>query len=233
MYCEDSIQFTLGISPWWEIDEKFGYQRGRLVEAFIPHVGQLPYTLAPTGRAKPTEHKYAEVKIEPLRASDSHTSTKLPIAAMPLYGNEVRTLYRAKRRPAIILSEGGPEVDRSLTMGKPKWQTAPTVLVAPYYGTEEGDKRAGFNPELVKRIRRCEYPQFMCDIVPEYSSESILRFDQIQPIIRHHNAIKVTKYCLSEEALIILSEWLEWLFEGTFASDTLLGEAREHLLALP
>ena len=57
------------------------------------------------------------------------------------------------------------------------------------------------------------------DILPEYSTESILRFDQIQPIIRHHNAIKITKYCLSEESLIILSEWLEWLFEGTFATE--------------
>jgi len=160
MYCEDSIQFALSISPWWEIDEKFGYQRGRLVETFIPHVGQLPYTLVPTGRAEPTEHKYAKVKIEPLRVSDPHSSTKLPIAAMPLYGNEIRTLYRAKRRPAIILSEGGPEVDRSLTMGKPKWQTAPTVLVAPFYGTEEGDKRAGFNPEFRPRYSETRNSHF-------------------------------------------------------------------------
>jgi hypothetical protein len=71
------------------------------------------------------------------------------------------------------------KVDRQLTSGKPKWQTAPPVLVAPYYGVDEGGKRAGFKSEFVSRIRRCDYPQFMWDKLPIRGNtiESILRLD--------------------------------------------------------
>ena len=47
-----------------------------------------------------------------------------------------------------------------------KYQTAQTVLVAPYYGITGGTKRGGFNPEFVDRVRRAEYPEYVWDRLP-------------------------------------------------------------------
>lgn len=60
------------------------------------------------------------------------------------------------------------------------------------------------------------YPQFMWDMLPldSKTQESILKLDHIQPIGRHHESLELTKYRLSEEALIALDEWIEWLLYG-------------------
>lgn len=94
--------------------------------------------------------------------------------------------------------------------------------MAPYYGVDRGKKRSGFNPELVERVRLCEYPHFMWDQLPIDSStkESIMRLDQMQPVERSRDSIEFTKYCLSDSALLILDEWLEWLFTGSLGEKT-------------
>jgi hypothetical protein len=75
---------------------------------------------------------------------------KLPVAALPQYKKEVKAVYRAKKRPGLIVCSGGTKIDRILTAGKPNWQTSRTVIVAPYYGADEGGKRSGFRPEFAK-----------------------------------------------------------------------------------
>lgn len=89
---------------------------------------------------------------------------------------------------------------------------------------ERTGKRAGFNPEFVRRVRRGIYPQFMWDTLPVGGStaESILRLDHVQPIGRHHDSIEFTPYRLSEDALSILDEWLRWLIKGDFEEDSIL-----------
>lgn len=234
MYPEDSVQFMLHPSQWWDEDETHDYGRGRLVKAFIPHVDQVPKTLTAIGRSEPTDHAHAHVKIEPFRIRTHRKIPGLPVAALPLYDNEVHTVYQAKKRPALIICEGGPAVEKALTLGKPKWQTSPTLLVAPYYGVDEGYTRAGFNPEFIKRVRRCEYPQFMWDKLPIGGStkEALLRLDHIQPVGRHHDSIELTKYRLSEDALNILDDWLGWLIEGCFDEDSYLYALREEILSI-
>ncbi len=231
MYCDDSIQGFLAPTPWWESISGSDFCRGRLIKAFLPHVDQVPSTLTLIGRTTPTEHTQANYTLEPMRIKGHVKKQSLPVAACPVYGNEVRAVYRAKKRPAIIISEGGADIPKSLTMGKPKWQTAPTILVIPCYGGDEDGKRAGFNPIFVERIRRCEYPQLGWDILPisTTNSESILRFDHIQPIGKHHDSIELTDFCLSSDAMGIIDEWIYWLITGYFEKDSLLYGFREEI----
>jgi len=88
------------------------------------------------------------------------------VAALPDYPGEVRTVYRAKARPVVVLSAGGPEVPRELRVGAAGWQTAPTLLVAPFYGVDPGGTRGGWREDFVTRIRRGEYPQYLWDKLP-------------------------------------------------------------------
>jgi hypothetical protein len=155
------------------------------------------------------------------------------VAALPAFEGEVNAVYRAKKRPALIICEGGEEVAKQLTQGQPKWQTAQTLLVAPYYGVKEGEGRAGFKPEFVERVRQCEYSRFMWDELPIGGSttESIMRLDHIQPIGQHHDSIEITNYRLSNEAIAILDEWLDWLITGEFDQDSMLLYFKENIEA--
>jgi len=113
-YPDDSLQGI--IEPehiWWEACEGHEYCRGRLVWAFIPHVGQMPCTLIPIERADdPTQHKVAKVRIEPLDIKSVIRYPKLPIPSLPQKRNEVRAVYLAKKRPALIISGGGPWIQK-------------------------------------------------------------------------------------------------------------------------
>jgi len=221
MYPEESVQFLT--KDWWEEDNSAEYCRGRLIKAFLPHVDQIPKQLIAIGRSEPTDHTHANFSIEPLRIKQPQRRPVIPVAALPAFENEINSIYRAKKRPAIIICEGGELVDARLTLGKPNWQTAPTILVVPYYGVDEGEKRAGFNPEFIKRVRQCVYPQFMWDKLPVQGAiESIMRLDHLQPIGKHHDTIELTNYRLSKDAIMILDEWLRWLLYGDFAEDSML-----------
>ncbi|MBW2740262.1 MAG: hypothetical protein JRE64_15775 [Deltaproteobacteria bacterium] len=180
MYPDDSIQGVLYPTPWWEKDSTRDYKRGRLVKFFAPHVVQTPFTLIPVGRDEPTEHNTAIVKIAPLDIRSVLRYPKLPVAALPQYKKEVRAVYRAKKRPGLIVCSGGTKM------------------------------------EFVKRIRRCEYPQYMWDLLPINGSteESVMRLDHLQPVGRSQDSMELLDYCLSDDALLLFDEWLEWLLKG-------------------
>lgn len=228
MYPEDSIQSL--INPWWIEEKGSEIKRGRLIRAFLPHVDQVPKQLIAIGRPDPTDHSRADYTVCPLSVKQPKRS-QLPVAALPAFDNEVNAIYRAKKRPALVICEGGDSVEKALTWGRPKWQTAPTILVAPYYGVSEGGSRAGFNPVFVDRVRRCEYPQFMWDQLPigGNTAESLMRLNHVQPIGLHHDSIDVTNFQLSDEALAILDEWITWLIRGDFDEDGLLNEFRTEM----
>jgi len=156
MYPDDSIQGILSPTPWWEKDSNRDYKRGRLVKFYAPHVDQSPFTLIPIGRNEATEHNTAHVKITPLDIRSVIRYPKLPVAALPQYKKEVRVIYRAKKRPGLIVCSGGVKISKILTAGKAKWQTSRTVIVAPYYGADEGEKRSGFRLEFVMGDVRAE-----------------------------------------------------------------------------
>jgi hypothetical protein len=231
-YPESSLQSF--VDKWWEQTETTELRRGRLIRAFLPHVDQIPYALVVQGRAEATDHTKANYRIEPLRIRTPPSAPRLPVAGLPNLPGEARVALRAKKRPALILSMGGSGVPPDLRGGSSaNWMTAPTLLVAPYYGAEANQKRAGWKPRLVDRIRHCEFPQYLWDKLPIDGAEfSILRFDHLQPIGHHHETWEVTNYCLSQDALSLVDEWLRWLITGGMDPQALLMDVREGLLKL-
>ena len=220
--------------PWWTTSKGRALQRGRLVWAYLPHVEQEPRTLTIVGRTDDADHTRAEFRLEPLEASRAKTRRPgPPVAAMPLNRDEVYTVYRAKFRPCLVMNEPTPPVPRELR-GDSKWQTAPTFLVAPYYGGDQDGTRAGFRPEFLDRARRGVYPQFLVDRLPIGGPvESVLRMDHIQPVGVHGNSHVVTEHQLSPEAMALLDDWLIWLTTGLVPEDSDLYSALQLLAAPP
>ena len=62
------------------------------------------------------------------------------------------------------------------------------------------------------------------------SQESILRLDHLQPVGRHANACEATPYCLSNDGLDVLNEWLDWLTTGLIPAEGVLTLIRGTLL---
>jgi hypothetical protein len=220
-------------SPWWIRCDPHTIQRGQLIRAFVPHVDLTPLTLTPEGREAPTSHDTALFRIAPLRIRDpQQRRSRLPVAALPIPQGEIHTVHRSKVRPVLVVSTGGSDVPKVLRPStSPKWQTAPTFLVAPFYGTERTDERAGWHPQFIDRIRQCEYPQFMLDTLPGSTTESVLRFDHIQPVGRHHESYEPMEFCLSADALCLVDEWLTWLRFGELDAGALLADIRGELMA--
>ncbi|MEA5113979.1 MAG: hypothetical protein VB050_08105 [Geobacteraceae bacterium] len=191
----------------------------------------MPKKLAVIGRKEAEIHSEAYLEIIPFRYGEAKKEVSLPVAALPAYPNEELLVYRAKRRPLLVIANHSLEVEKKLTLGKPKWQTAPTLLVAPYYGKDEGTAaRSGFGETFVERVRQCEYPQFFWDMLPlPGANESIMRLDHIQPIGSHYNTYHPTEYRLGEDALLLLDEWLTWYIFECLDKDGLLADVMRTL----
>lgn len=219
---DDSVQGLC--DSWWVPAEGTDICRGRLVMAFVPHVDQLPYVIIPKGRTNDREHTLADCEIKPLNINSPQEKARLPVAGMPCYAGEVRSVYRAKKRPLLVLAETGKDVPRALVTGTPKNSTAPMFLGAPYYGVDQGTgKRAGFPPAFVERVRHAEYKQFFWDKLPiPGPAESLMRLEQIQPIGGHYMSFEVKPWCLSEDALAVMDEWLDWHVYGSLQEDGVL-----------
>jgi hypothetical protein len=232
MYPEDCVQILA--EPWWVTAPPFPTCRGQLVFVFVPHVDLEPLVLEAVGRTEPTDHLKANYRLKPLAVRDARRVPPLPVAALPTFANEVRCVYRAKKRPAVVLSTGGAEIPAELRRGGSRWQTAPTLTVAPFYGVAASGERAGWNRELAKRIRRAEYSQYAWDILPVGNEPegSILRFDHVQPIGRHHESFEPTGHRLSDDALRIMDEWYLWHLTGLMDANGILHGIREELLKL-
>lgn len=237
MYEDYTLQsfFHSEASPWWTVDKSKDLCQGRLLKAFVPHTDLIPNVLIPESRGEPTVHDNINYRIEDFSVANPPSKPKLPVAAAHDYPGERRFVYRAKKRPVVVVSLGGPDIPKNLRPGtKPKWQTAPTMLVAPYYGSEQTNLRAGWHGALVERIQRCEYPQYMWEKWPINNPprESILKFDHIQPLGKHYKSFEMTDYVLCDEALKILNDWFMWLTSNKMSSKGGLYTIRENLLAI-
>lgn len=217
------------ISPFWVQDDAKTLSRGRLIWVNLPHVMPEQATLEVDGRNEATEHRKALYSIRaPLRVGDVRPASKLPVAGLPHYGGEVYLVQRAKVRPAIVLGVELDELPKPLRQGETKRWTQPTAIVAPAYGTAP-EKRATVNPELLKRFRRCEYPNYMCLWLPGEDDPSVVRLDQMQPIGTHYQNYTLTKFMLCKDALACLDDWMIWLFTGVLP-EGLLDDIRDGLL---
>ena len=208
---DDSVQAWA--TPWWVPETSKTVCRGHLLRAFLPHFDQVPFVLQATGRCQPTQHTNATYRVTALHpgAKAPPKTRGLPIAALPDFPNEVRIVQRAKTRPALVLSTGGTRLPKQ---SGPTWQTAPGLLVAPYFGVAKTDDRAGWPATFVDRIRIGEYPQYIWDHLPGNGEDSILRLDQTQPLGDHHVAYELLPYRLADPAMAIVDEWFRWLVTG-------------------
>ena len=231
MYPDDCLQNLITQEDWWVKNDENTLCRGALIYSFITHVDQIPYTFSPVGRTEATQHNSAIVKVAPLKVNQPLKQTELPVAAMALNHGEVWAANRAKRRPCVIIGTKGMPIEKSLIQGKPKHTTAPTILVAPFYGIDKNTHRAGYKPEFVERVRHCEYPQFMWDRLPisGNTKESILRLDHLQPIGTHHNSYKLSEFKLSNTGLDVIDDLYQWLIQGGVNEDSLINLYRAEI----
>lgn len=230
-YPDESIQNILDLDPsWWVRDPSI--TRGSLVRAIVPYPEQKPFRLIPAGRGNdPRQHATAEYRLEEYRVGDTRQVSPLPVAALPLRGEEY-VVRRGKQRPCLILASTEVRVDASLVRGR-GWQTAQTRLIVPYYSANGTSSRAGWLPELVTRIRQCEYPQYFWDKLPLSGGSdegSILRLDHAFSIGYDLANIMQTGYRLHTEAFGILDDWFAWYMTGALAREGALAAARELLL---
>lgn len=221
---KDTIPGALG--SWWQRADDRQLRRGRLIWAFVPYVNLVPKTLEAQGRSSATDHTRALFKLVPTQVRRSAGAPRIPVAALPLRQGESYSVYRAKVRPLLVVSVGGmdlpPELRRRIGS-----QGDPCILGAPYAGVDQTGKRGGWPPEFVRRISRGEYPQYAYDRLPLGGPvESILRLDHLQPIGRHHDSYELTDYRVTDEALLIIDEWLEWLVTGELDPESMLAYFR-------
>lgn len=218
---------------WWETDESDQLRRGRLIRAFIPYIDQEPMILIPEGRTSPTEHSRINYLLQPLQFSKTRQQPKLPVAALPSFSKEIRTVYRAKERPALVISSFSSVIPIHMKKKGAPWQYKGSNLIVPIYGAEASDSRAGWNPEFVERVKKCEYPEYMWDLIPSDTgssfTESILRFDQLQPVGNDAKNYKLCSHCLTKEALKIIDEWLYWVITGYLSVDDILFMFRKEM----
>lgn len=212
---DNSIQTLAGSGGWWEADDSKELVRGQLVWAYVPFFDEIPLRLLPM-RVDERKHDVIRLKAEPLRANQKLGQIEqLPVAALPRAGADGFVVNRTKRRPCLILAGVAPTlVTERDGKGQPKWTIAPFALAAPYYSADQ-DRRAGYSPALVERIRHGKYRQFFYDRLPLGStSESILRFDQMFPVSHNWQSHERTGFRLSDKALSLVDEWLVWYATG-------------------
>lgn len=214
-YPQDCIQNLA--SSWWEADTAKTVCRGSLVLAYVQFFSQIPFELV-SERVEAENHQTAFMKMRPLFTGGRRTGAPpLPVAAMPrLEGADCFIANRAKRRPCLVLGAvERHEAMVSLTKGMSKCASDEFFLVAPYYSVEQA-ARAGYNELFVERIRHAQYNRFFWDMLPGPSGhESILRLDQTQPVGFHHQSYEPLGFRLSNDALRLTDEWMNWLFYGT------------------
>lgn len=233
-YPNDSLQYY--VDPWWVRTEKTTKDRWRFGWALVRHISETPYTLEVMGRTDPKEHEQAELKIVPLDVKLPPTPRPdLPVAAMPLRRNELYCVQRGKIRPVMILAKTGTRIEpeyQSLLRNKLHY---PLYLVAPYYSVDQDGTRGGIPPEFIPRLKSCEYSQYMWEILPDSrSQQSVLRLDQIQPIEPATCALDCTNFKLSDDAGMILDEWIMWhLRQVAPSSDSMFAEYKKGLAERP
>lgn len=211
---EDSIQNMTDV--WWEEDQTNQICRGAIVWTYVQFFSQVPLELI-AERIEADKHDLATLKARPLHAGGRRSDApSLPVAGLPrLDGADCFIVNRAKKRPCLVLGAVDPQgVDRSLTRGMAKGATHDFFLVAPYFSVEQ-QGRSGYAPQFVERIRHAAYSRYFWDVLPgREGHESILRFDQVQPVGFHHQAYGHFGYRLSREALCLIDEWMDWIIYG-------------------
>jgi hypothetical protein len=232
MYPDDCVQNY--VSPWWVEDRSSTVIRGRLLWTWVPYPEMKPYRLVPEGRGDdPRQHGRAQFRIETFRMGDPPKGiATLPVAALPMRDGETYLVQRGKRRPAVVIGAGGVAVSTELRAGREHWQSARSILVAPFYGAAPNSSRGGWPEPFVDRIRHVEYPQYVWDVLPlsvSTASMSILRLDHLFAVGADPANWQTEPYVLGPDALGVIDDWTGWLLAGRLPADSALAYLRAEL----
>ena len=177
------------IDNFYEKIKKF--KAGRPKDMLQGQIAWVPtYILQPiprickVERSEPRSHNSIKItEIRNMKSFDftSHEHT-LPIPQIPLKEGEELILVKSKNRPCIFfISSGVLKIQKH-------WLTNDFYFL-PMYSTATGETRTGYSPELVERIKKCEYSHLI--YLPPYpkgkiilentipSKESIIRLDRM------------------------------------------------------
>jgi len=116
-YPKTSLQYATG-GTWWEKTDNGQIECGRLIWTVVPFVNQEPRILKIKGRNTPTTHSHADYAVETAKSTVTSNYASLPVAAFPNREKETLSVYRAKERPAIVLSTCGPKIPKELRRGR-------------------------------------------------------------------------------------------------------------------
>lgn len=222
---DDSIQKAS--TGWWirkAATEAARPERWDLLVALVPYFGETPYRLQEISRATDREHTKVDYQVAEYDITATYPKPELPVAAFP----EPQYQFSGKVRPVLVVGH----VHKCLSgkeRGSAKWQTKPTLAVAPYYGAEANGDRGGWPTPFVDRIRRAYYPQYFCDHLPPGlplakggNCTSILRLDHVFPLNRPSReedpprVFQHTGWTLHPDARGVMEDWLGWLLRGGY-----------------
>lgn len=220
-YPSDSIQSLC--RDWWvrQADPP-AVERAALVWAILPHVTKEYFTLEVLGRGADRDHASAEYRLQKISVNQPARDRRLPVAALIDIPGEDRLVFRAKRRPALLLNGALPEVDKRLRGRARKWQTDPTVIVAPYYTCDDDATGGAWDSTFVQRIRRGYYAQFLWDRSPLDDRQAVLRLDHMQPVGNTPECFRPTGWRLSDEAQAVILERIDCMLLGEAPANGLL-----------
>jgi len=228
-YPSDSIQ---SIVDWWEPQDVKVITRGTLLKALVPyHYGSPARLEAERLPNMPGDHERVKFTLMPFTVSTPPPAQKLPVACLPHFTDVSWRLGAVKPRPVLVLAQSQIKVDKVLRAGQPSYQFEDCFLVAPYFGADQNGQRAGFKPELIAKIRHCTYPHLLWDSLPfrGATQNSILRLDQIQPIVDHHHYRTHTGFRLSDDAMDVIDEFTRWHLTGEVDPSSIIHDLRKEL----
>lgn len=219
---DDCIQELIE-GDWWEKDPTNSIGRGALVKCHVPFFSKIPQQLVAERNAS-NQHTHARMKTVPLSARGrAAAKDTLPVAGLgTLEGADAFIVQRCKHRPCLVLGGANPTlVSQKDAAGMANSQTAPYFLVSPYYSVGQAN-HSGYNSPLLTKVRHAHFRQFFWDQLPiPGGKESILRFDQTFPVGHEHASFSPTGYRLSEAALFVLDQWLNWYLNGSLPDEDL------------
>lgn len=135
---------------------------GQLCWVPVPFLEHAPF-IFDVERASSEEHYATQFSARPMTDQDFRKKERLPIKALRLKDTEELLAVRAKRRPAIILSDYctvRADLQKLLREKAKRHLQEKSLLVIPLYGIESESGLGGFPPIMVARIKVLLYDQF-------------------------------------------------------------------------
>jgi len=223
VFPDKSVQGITGGEHWWTREAKPCLMRGSLIWTLVPfHTGMHIRLVMERKPDEPGEHNAAKlIRAEPYTLTSPDVDQRLPINALPNAIDGHYTLREVKKRPALVLALPGQAIPKALVQGKPHSRTAPCIVVAPYYTAIKQGEPPRFSPELLGLVQKLRFSQFFYEQLPHPGgAPSILRLDQIQAVTaRERDFYESTPWRLSDHAMALMDELLEWHVWGGLSAD--------------